>query len=440
MGIVKIILIYIGMNFGVRLIIDFVLFLLIQIIYFLVEPVNNKLKKCIQYIIEHKIDAELEGSDVNRKLNIINIFNLLIKGTKYFITEKYDRPNELKDTLIIKFKCNIDKFIILYAKKYELVFNDEVPVNGEKLKYCIESVFKICIFNIFVLGISYYYFIDEKEIMIILGYIKSIEYIKFLNYIIFILSLPIIKTVYSYIHLKLLFKNQYNELKNKYIDLIKCIEENIEKLSIYKIEAEVEYISDEITNNIGFKLKDGNLETQDRTMRYLLYDFEKKRLQLYGIGEKINKINGFIKNEFINKNRNGYRFEQWILKEPYCFKSNEKHILDYKLYRGYNELSEYFEKNHNQIYKHKFTDVRVVQEDRIILLDSYIKRCEEWLKNYRSEFTEYILNILILDYEVKKHLIYMNRILFSTKFTDVLRNVISMSIMEYLRIIKKILY
>lgn len=70
MEIVKIILIYIGMNLGVRLIIDFVLFLLIQITYFLVEPVNKKLNKCVEYIIEHKIDAELEGSDVNRNLNI----------------------------------------------------------------------------------------------------------------------------------------------------------------------------------------------------------------------------------------------------------------------------------------------------------------------------------------------------------------------------------
>lgn len=345
----------------------------------------------------------------------------------------------MKNTLIIKFKCNINKFIILYAKKYELVFNDEVLINGEKLKYCIASVFKICIFNIFVLGISYYYFIDEKEIMIILGYIKSIEYIKFLDYIIFILSLPIIKIVYSYTHLKLLFKNEYNELKNKYKYLVQFIERNIEKLSIYKIEAEIESISDEITNNIGFKLKDGKLETQDRTRRYI-YNLEKRRLQLNSIGEEINKINDFVKSEFIKKNRNGYRFEHWILKEPYYFKSSEKDILDYKLYRGYKELSEYFEKNHNQIYKRKFTDARVVQENRIILLDSYIKRCEEWLKNYRSEFTEYILNMLILDYEVKKHSIYMNRILFSTKFIDVLKTIISMSIMEYLGIIKKILY
>lgn len=251
------------------------------------------------------------------------------------------------------------------------------------------------------------------------------------------MPLPIIKTIYTYTKVKLLLKNECNELKNKYICLFKFIKQNIEKLNLYKIENEIECIAEEITNNIGFKFEDGKLKVQNKHS-YPIDIYEKKRLRLESIMDEINKIDDFIKDKFVRKNI--FRAEQCFLRIPYFFENYEKNIFDYKTYNGYKKIYEYFKKNHNQIYKRKFTGVRVVEENRIIFLDSYIENCENWLKDYRNAFTEYILNMLILDYEVKKHLTYMNRILVSTNFTDVLKTILGISIMEYLKIIKKILY
>lgn len=437
--IVKIILIYFSINLGLRIIIDFVLFLLIRIMCVLMEPIDIKLKKNINYIIEHRLEPELEA----------NIFKLLTGYIHYLISEKYTKPSKLENSLIIKFKYAISKFLDkLYDKSYQLVFSYKVLRNRKKLKHCIainivnlkhciKSIFKICLFNFFVLGIGYYYFIDKNEVINAISYFEKFDYTKFLNYIALILPLPIIKTIYDYIKVKLLLKNECNELKNKCLNLFKFIEKNIEKVDFYKVENEIECIAEEITNNIGFEFENGKLKIQHRRS-YNMYSKEKNRLYLESVTEEIDKINNFITDKFIKENK--FKVEKYFFIIPYFFEVYEKNILDYKTCIEYKKLCEYFEKNNNQIYKCKFTDVRVVEEKRIILLDLYIERCENWLKNYRNEFTEYTMEMLILDCEVKKHLIYMNRVLFSTRVTDALKTIISTSIMEYLEIIKKILY
>ncbi|WP_252244006.1 hypothetical protein [Clostridium sp. ZBS14] len=435
MGLVKIILIYFGLNFGLRFIIDLGIFFLIKITCSLIESIDNKFKKYIIYIIEHKIETEVENLSTIKDLNIKNIFKLIIKGINYLISEKYSTPSKLEGSLIIKFKCNINKCLDkLYDRKYQLPFHNE-----EMLKHYGMAVFNICIFNILLMGMIYYYFIDGNKVIAILEFIKRFEYTKFLNYIVFILLLPIIKAIWNYTKLKLLLKNECSELESKYIRLFRFIQENIEEINIYKIDNEIECIADEITNNVGFKFYGGKLKIHNRSNIYI-YDKKEKRLHLECISGEINKINNFIRDKFIKNNGERYIFEQWFLRISYSSEIYEKNILDYKSNGDYKEFSKYFKKNHNQIYKSKIANVRVIKEDQIVFLDSEIEKCGNWLENYRNEFIKYILSILILSYKVKKHLIYMNRTVFSTNLENILKTIIGMSIREYFKLIKKIIY
>lgn len=354
------------------------------------------------------------------------IKNVSIKLDMYInhlISSKYKNSDELKDSLVIKCKYILGKI-----------------KNKQCRTYDISSLINISIFNLLLICIVYCYFGGLDKVLSFTDFIKNIRYNKFINYIMLLLLVPVSKVIWNYARIRVILRDKYTELNNKLYELIRIINANLEELNIYRIENEIEYIANEMTDNIGYKFDDGKFKVQNK--KKYRYSLKEDRFEFRCITDELVEIMKFIDEEYLDDisesicNIFNLRY-QMIL---FSVEVNENNILNYKSNEKFKDINKYFIKNSNQIYKRNFTNIRVIREQELIFLDSYIEKGENWLHNYRKDLIDYMVGILILAYEVKKYLIYVNNTLYSKTFMGVLKFIIIATTKEYFAVIKKIIY
>ncbi|WCR29477.1 hypothetical protein L3476_12575 [Paenibacillus thiaminolyticus] len=181
--------------------------------------------------------------------------------------------------------------------------------------------------------------------------------------------------------------------------LMKEIELNIRSLRMGRRELLRQKVK-EITAGIGYGLQEDGLVTKDRV--FFFYDDDTCIPFLYKIQdilpelEKITlppdfnqvyllRLEQDIENLIQKKMSGGISglayYEQFVLGD---LKSNDR----------WKACAEYFAKNRNQIYKHKFTAARVVRKDALDRLDYYEGMAFKCIKYYEVDLDDYYFCLL----------------------------------------------
>jgi hypothetical protein len=180
----------------------------------------------------------------------------------------------------------------------------------------------------------------------------------------------------------------------------KTIGSNITSLKRWRRDLFVRKL-DELTANIGYTLENGEIVSKHKDM-ILLYNNKIDQTVLFKISEVLSefqktprqphfnlaylhrleqKIEKFIRVKLSGRVSSLTEFEQLALDNSMLSERSQ-------------ECAEYFSKNRNQIYKHKFTKVRVIRKEVLHQLEYYEEMALQCTKQYKEHLNGYYFNLL----------------------------------------------
>jgi len=136
-------------------------------------------------------------------------------------------------------------------------------------------------------------------------------------------------------------------------------------------------------------------------------------------------IQNFIQQYMSNRVIGLIYYEQFILAER-------------KANNHFTECATYFAKNRNQIFKHKFTDARVVRKEALDRLDYYEGMAFENLKIYEEDLDNYYFCLLENRYRLDIFVRSLIRELYPSQIIEHLLVAMKYFLREYLRIVLKL--
>ncbi|WBW96231.1 hypothetical protein [Oceanirhabdus sp. W0125-5] len=409
--------------------------------YFVVTVVLNILRE-FAYYINNKTKVIIKNK-INKRINISKLESCIA-------LESYFR--------LRIFLINIDRVIVKY---FQFLSSGYFSVRENIMKSTIElvkSAFKPCLFNV-LCGIYVNYFILNNNNFITSFYSSYYSvhdiisnfnvYIdqldkKYKDFMIIIIFVPFFKSIYDFIYFR--FKNQYNkeEIRNRFRTMIDNIYNNI-KQSNYLTYRRIDEVVKNITFNIGFNFKDSKLNPIKE--RNISFD-EENKVKFFKISHDIERNYKIIKDihnqdNSINSTKitviREYLWEElnWF----YNIERVEKKVLDYQECSvTYKKCRGYFEKNENQIYKHLFTNARVINKEPLKRLEYYIKEVEDYLVKYKEDINEYIFKLLVVRVATVRFYPELMKIFYSRDLLYLAVSIIKLAFMKYFIILKTILY
>jgi hypothetical protein len=406
------------------------------------------------YAVEYPVNF------INRR--VIGIIDKTIKGNVYL--------NDFKNSILLKAHCKLSIYIMkidlikyryLYSNTYENC--NGITVLAYFIGRFINSILRIRLINIVCALVIYFYLSNGTAKM---GYIEvnvvqstcntivnvvkiAIEYVNNINdnfkYCIFILLLiPFLQVVYDLIIVTLKYRgNNESRIDKRFVNLINSIDENIEKGMALKYDGLNQMVSD-ITSDIGFDLKNSKLVPREGRNTYFIDKIDKS--QFHKITNSIENAYMTIDDIYNRRNYIEYKvFSEIIIyldrQITYNLKYVENRVLDYEeCSNNYKKCREYFEYNENQIYKHIFTDARVIRKEPLELLDYYLEKAEKYVNKYREDVYEYIYKLLIIRMITIEEYSKVLNMFYRRNFIDTIFLILKLSFERYLNIFIAIAY
>lgn len=262
------------------------------------------------------------------------------------------------------------------------------------------------------------------------------------------LFIPVVYSVYNYLSFKILRMDRYlHPYLELFINFRRKIENNINLIRTGR-EAIVQHQIRELAGGLSYKFTNGELVAH------------KIEPEIPGRDRKltIKQLNRFAeaKNEFdaLNKRNRKYNVKHPVLLKTFnVLKRNFFQILEsYSsglLYHerpifldavedyGVQRCRHYFSKNHNQIYKHKFTNARVIRAEVLKDLPYYEKELANILKTFTENLEDYYFCLLENKKRVEGSLNKLALTINDRRFEDHLKMILKHIMMSYLIIIRR---
>jgi len=297
---------------------------------------------------------------------------------------------------------------------------------------------KLSLFNIILIIVSIY-LVDQNTAHKILLYSK--EYLlRFYDIVTenkkyyFILFIPVIVYIGEYVYYNLKHYEAIHLLYNNILKFLSCLYENIKNINSYTLDNHINYLVNEITDNIGFKMDRDCILTKSKSRHDNNYIH---RINLNSIEKLITEINFMIKNDLKD---NYYYFKKLDIRQFVDVFFNEKYIIGFLEMEYIEKLHKFYEENSSLISKKMFTNVRIVREDRIRFLDYNNKSLEDNLKKYRKELIKYLNDNIIITFYLQKYRIDLYNFFITSNFFNRILSILKHSFCKYLKFIFYVIY
>lgn len=356
-----------------------------------------------------------------------NILCYLEKSSDEFMKSKMEKKyisvTKLRRTIIVKVK-----YILKFLQQESILISNKLSRKIINIKV----VFKICIFNVVILAILLRYY--NIDFTFTYQYIKN--YIPLLNdikgYLWLIALMPVFYMIWSYVDIRIKFYDIRDSLYKRIEELRSGVLNNIEELNTYNMSRRIENISQEITDDIGFKFINGKLEVNSRD-HVNNYISDNEEMNLVIISKMIDEVETIINKRNLNDN--------FLINNLYLYSLDEETIvINYKYNERYLKNSEYFKKYHNQIYKKTFTNARVVRKECLSLLEERKKSSELWLQDYESTLKKYSINLLVLQLNIDRYYKHLDGVIFTNNIIQMIKVIIIESLKFYCSLTIRVLY
>ncbi|WP_150272873.1 hypothetical protein [Paenibacillus tepidiphilus] len=233
----------------------------------------------------------------------------------------------------------------------------------------------------------------------------------------------------------------------QHIRFLRRIEEtigsNITSLKRWRRDLIVQKL-DELTASIGYTLENGELVSQDRAMLPSnIYEQKIDQTILIKISEVLSEFQKIPRQsqfDLAYLHRLQQKIEEFIQVKLsggiFSLTEYEQLALDNSgLSERSQKCAEYFSKNRNQIYKHKFTKVRVIRQEVLQRLEYYEEMALQYTKQYEEHLNSYYFSLLENRCRIEFLFSRLRRELYPSYFIGDIINVLRYVISRYLRIL-----
>ncbi|MFN0224247.1 hypothetical protein [Paenibacillus sp. KR2-11] len=354
----------------------------------------------------------------------------LDQGIYHQLMRLHIQLDQLTDTLLrIHFQWNNRKpyFFRVNALNAVLVVLSYNLVNSH---YAVAEAIRECIADFMVI-----YMIISREYNTLSASIKS--------FIILVLCAPLIYHVFQYCIVRLFKVERSMSPHIRFLALLrKEIGQNIAILRIGEREILSQKVK-EVTAGIGYDIREDGLIAQKRV--FLHYNDDTLAHSLSKIQDILHEVKTLT---LPPKTNQTYilRLEQDIqnllqkkMSERFGLCYYEQLVLSgIKDNDRFKACTEYFTKNRNQIYKHKFTKARVVRKEALERLDYYEDMAFEIITKYKADMDSYYFCLLENQCRLNSLIIRLHRKLYTTSLTDHLVITTKNALHEYWRILSRL--
>ncbi len=264
------------------------------------------------------------------------------------------------------------------------------------------------------------------------------------NYVKVALCAPLIWSGFEYGIFRIF---HWSDRMIQHIRFLRRIEEtigsNITSLKRWRRDLIVQKL-DELTASIGYTLENGELVSQDRAMLPSnIYEQKIDQTILIKISEVLSEFQKIPRQsqfDLAYLHRLQQKIEEFIQVKLsggiFSLTEYEQLALDNSgLSERSQKCAEYFSKNRNQIYKHKFTKVRVIRQEVLQRLEYYEEMALQYTKQYEEHLNSYYFSLLENRCRIEFLFSRLRRELYPSYFIGDIINVLRYVISRYLRIL-----
>lgn len=241
-------------------------------------------------------------------------------------------------------------------------------------------------------------------ITLLYGCIKQIDYEPYRKPAITIVFIPAAFMSFQYLLFRMKYHKVMIEILRELHSILDHTRENIKTLDAHHIPIFVNNITDQITDRIGYTYHDKKLIRENygtsSTVKSLHIEpvFKPYRKLIQTIREIrfSDGCHSFLK---VPDKNLCFSYDRW--KEHWLFEQMEP--------ASHQELINYFREGHAQIYAKLYTDLRIIREDKLILLGQMEAKAEGVLQRLEEGFKEYRSDNCMLEYRLTGYCTYLDR-------------------------------
>lgn len=398
----------------------------IVLFYLMLKIVTSNLGKLVFFIdslVVRWLRAQIRDRTREEKLNLPMLVHIKLNRFYYWLIYFEDKVNpKLSNVLRIRL-VNIGMFVFSYH-----FINDYNLANALYLTWADGSSFSKNLYRD-------YLHLNPKARIWIAG----------------CLFIPMVYSVYNHLSFKILRVNRYLEpYTNFFVNLLQKIEKNMNTIRLEK-DVLVQNQIRELVGGLPYNFSHGELVahkiepeifSEDRNLTIKqLNKFAELKVEFDALNKRNQKNN--LKHPVLIKTLRVLRckFSRIFENHRYGLLYHEQPIfLDTFGNKMIQRCRDFFSENQNQIYKHKFTQARVIRAEVLKDLPYYENELANILKKFTEDLEDYYFCLFENKTRVEESLNKLVLLINDQRVVDHLKMLLKSIMMSYLLILRKLIF